>query len=83
MTKLHTLIFRTFYVDVGRMSPLKMKDYIDNLKKDSQNSQTKIETDLENRITFINHWIPMTADQDGGRQSSRVDITSIVLPGEV
>jgi len=83
-TEAHTLIFRSFYIDVGRMSPEKTTKFIETMKKDLQDEQQiRVEKDLEGRVTFINHWIPVPSESDGTRRGSRVEVQPVYLPGEV
>ena len=83
-TEAHTLIFRSFYIDIGRMSPEKTTKFLETMKKDLRDEQQiKIEKDLEGRVTFIDHWIPVPSDSDGARRGSRIDVQPVFLPGEI
>ena len=77
--KAHTIIFRSFYIDVGRMRPDIAKQYVEETKEQMEGNNSK-ENDLSDRVTFIDYYLPVRVDGGGG---SRVDIQAINLPGEV
>ena len=78
--KPHTIICRTFYIDVGKMSPQKMKEYIDNLKADLHGkSNEKIESDLADRVTFMDYYISVRIEESEQYRGSRLEIQSIPI----
>jgi hypothetical protein len=77
--KAHTIIFRSFYIDVGRMRPDTAKQFVEEAKEQLQEKNSK-EDDLGDRVTFIDYYLPVRVDGGGG---SRVDIQAVDLPGEI